>query len=792
MEYKLSEIAAICKGDFSGKDSIVTSVFTDSRSFSAGGGSLFVAISGRNHDGHAYVNELYARGVRAFIIERDIAIAGYPEAGFVMVESSVGALQRLAGDHRSKFKGTIVGITGSNGKTIVKEWTAQLLPPEAKVFRSPKSYNSQIGVPLSLLMIEGDEQVALIEAGISEPGEMERLAAIVRPDIGVMTNLGDAHQENFGTLEEKAAEKIKLFATAKTIIYNGSCGTVSGMIRETYPDRRLIDSSHEIDALVPFGDMASQENAATALAISDTLGFDHADAVGRLGDLYPVAMRLELKEGLLGSLIVNDSYNSDINSLAIAIDYMNNICGGRPQMLILSDILQSGYTEKELYAKVADMVNRAGIDSFVGIGPKLSRYAKLFEVPGSFHPTAEAWLKSFLTTDITGKAVLVKGNRQAQFERIAHTLERMSHTTVLEIDLDAMIHNLNIHRVMLRQGTKLMAMVKAGGYGNGTYEVAAMLQHQGVDFLAVAFADEGIQLRESGITMPIVVLNADADSFGLMVANRLEPEIYSFASLDGFVDAVRRYGERDYPIHIKLDTGMHRLGFEEKDMDMLNAKLAKLCNTVRVSSIFSHLAASDDPGQDEFTLSQIAMFERLSTRIMETLPYKPLRHIANSAGIERFPHAQFDMARLGIGLYGIGDTGSQSLRHISTLRTRIVQVKELDASQTVGYGRAGHLRRMSRIATIPIGYADGLDRHLGEGAWSVVVKGERVPIVGRICMDTCMIDVTGTEAREGDPVLIFSPMADNTVEDMAKVLGTIPYEIMTSISGRVKRIYTKE
>ncbi len=792
MKYKLSEIASICEGRPDGRDSTVRAVFTDSRSFSAGGGSLFFAIGGINHDGHAYINELYSRGVRAFVIERDIATAGYPEAGFVMVESSVAALQRLAGDYRSKFKGTVIGITGSNGKTIVKEWAAQLLPPKIKVFRSPKSYNSQIGVPLSLLMMEGDEQAALIEAGISEPGEMERLAAIVRPDIGVMTNIGDAHQENFASVEEKTAEKIKLFASAKTIIYNGSCAVAAGLIEKTYPGRQFVDSSQEIDALVPFGDMASRENAASALAISDTLGFDHADAVGRLAELYPVAMRLELREGLLNSLIVNDSYNSDINSLAIALDYMNNIAGGRPQMLILSDILQSGYAEEELYAKVAEMVGRAGIESFVGIGPKLHRYSKLFTVPCSFYASAETWLKSFITTDISGKAVLVKGNRQAQFERIAHTLERMSHTTVLEIDLDAMIHNLNAHRAMLDKGTKLMAMVKAGGYGNGTYEVAAMLQHQGVDYLAVAFADEGIQLRESGITMPIVVLNADSDSFGLMVANRLEPEIYSFASLDGFVDAVRRYGERDYPIHIKLDTGMHRLGFEEKDIDTLNGKLAKLANTVRVSSIFSHLAASDDPGQDSFTLAQIALFEKLSKRIMATLPYAPLRHIANSAGIERFPQAQFDMARLGIGLYGIGKAGTHSLRHISTLRTRIVQIKELDASQTVGYGRAGHLRRMSRVATIPIGYADGLNRHLGEGAWSVSVKGERVPIVGRICMDTCMIDVTGIEAQEGDPVFIFSPLPHNTVEDMARVLGTISYEIMTGISGRVKRIYTKE
>lgn len=792
MKYKLSEIAAICGGRLEGNDIRIRSVFTDSRSFSVNEESLFVSISGLNHDGHAFINELYGRGVRAFIIERDVATAGYPEAGFVRVDSSVYALQKLARDYRSHFHGTVVGITGSNGKTIVKEWAAQLLPADIKVFRSPKSYNSQIGVPLSILMMDGDEQVALIEAGISEPGEMEHLAEIIMPEIGVITNIGDAHQENFGSLEEKTTEKLKLFVASNTVIYNGTYEIIDRLVCQTYPTKRLIDFAGERETAQSVMDKASAENAAAALAISDALGFGHEAAISKLSELQPVAMRLELKEGLLNSLIINDSYNSDINSLAIAIDYMNNIAGGRHRVLILSDILQSGYSEKELYSRVADMVNRSGVDSFIGIGSRLPRYAGLFDVPCTFHPSADALLKGFLTTDIAGKAVLIKGNRQAQFERIAHALERMSHTTVLEIDLDAMIYNLNAHRALLKPETKMMAMVKAGSYGNGTYEVAAMLQHQGVDYLAVAFADEGIHLRESGITMPIVVLNADADSFGLMVANRLEPEIYSFTSLAGFVDAVRRYGERDYPIHIKLDTGMHRLGFEEKDIERLNDELRKLNGTIRVRSIFSHLAVSDDPTQDKFTFSQISLFDRLSADIIKPLGYKPLRHIANSAGIERFPQAQFDMTRIGIGLYGVGEAGGQPLRHISTLRTRVVQIKELDASQTVGYGRAGHLRRMSRIATIPIGYADGLNRHLGEGAWSVIIKGERVPIIGRICMDTCMIDITGIEAHEGDPVFIFSPERHNTIEDMAAVLKTIPYEIMTSISRRVKRIYTKE
>lgn len=792
MKYEIEEIAKICGGSLIGTGATVEAVFTDSRSFKVGPGMLFVAISGVSHDGHAYINELYSRGVRAFLIERDIATEPYPQAAFVRVDSSVKALQRLAGDYRSRFGGTVVGITGSNGKTIVKEWAAQLIPSSAKVFRSPKSYNSQIGVPLSLLMMEGDEDIALIEAGISEPGEMEPLAEIIRPEIGVLTNIGDAHQENFGSYAQKADEKIKLFARSQLIIYNGKDSTAERAIKTGYRDRRLVDFTGEGEPYGIFHDTASQDDAAAALAISDALGFDHAHAVAALSGLQPVAMRLELKEGLLGSLIINDSYNSDINSLAIALDYLNNTAAGRRQTLILSDILQSGYPEEELYAKVAELVNRSGVDRMIGIGERIGRYGELFSIPCSFHNSADAWLRALRNEEIARRAVLVKGNRSAQFERIVHALERMSHTTVLEIDLDAMTHNLNAHRVMLRPGTKLMAMVKASGYGNGTYEIAGMLQHQGIDYLAVAFADEGVQLRESGITMPIVVLNADAGSFDLMVANRLEPEIYSFTSLAGFAEAVGRYGERDYPIHIKLDTGMHRLGFEEGDMALLLEKLSQCRNRVRVSSIFSHLAASDDGQEECFTRGQIALFDRLSIMLSESLGYEPLRHIANSAAIVRLPEAHFDMVRLGIGLYGVGEAGGQKLRHVSTLSTAIVQIKELDPSQTIGYGRAGHLRRMSRVATVPIGYADGLDRHLGEGNWSVIVNGQRVPIIGRICMDTCMIDVTGTEAREGDPVLIFSPEPNNTVEDMARVLGTIPYEIMTSISTRVKRIYTKE
>lgn len=792
MNYTLREIAAVCGGALAGQNIEAGSVFADSRAALPGDAPMFAAIAGRNHDGHAYIGELYRRGVRAFMVERDVKTDDYPEAGFVRVTDTVTALQTLAAAWRSRFRGTVVGITGSNGKTVVKEWAAALAPANVTLFRSPKSYNSQIGVPLSLLMAAGDEDVALIEVGISQPGEMERLASVVRPDVGIITTLGDAHQENFGSHEEKATEKLQLFTGARTIIYNSEYPLAERILRKEYPQAQLFDAAREEEAYAAFGDKASRQNAAAAVALWDVLGYDHTETVSRLVSLQPVAMRLELKEGINDSLIVNDSYNSDINSLAIALDYLAGVAGGRPQTLVLSDILQSGFAERELYTRVGQMVSRSGVDRLVGIGERISLNAELFNVPhADFHLTTEAYLAAMSRDDFAGRAVLVKGNRGSRFERITHAFESKSHTTVLEIDLDAMVHNLNAHRAMLPPGVGLMAMVKATGYGNGSYEIAAMLQHQGVDYLAVAFADEGVTLRRRGITVPIVVLNADADSFELMIDNGLEPEIYNFESLAAFAAALGSHGERSYPVHIKLDTGMHRLGFGENDMVRLGGELERLAGLIRVSSVFSHLACADEPEQDEFTLSQIALFDMMSGEIASRLPYKPIRHIANSAGMARFPQAAFDMVRLGIGLYGIGKP-QLGLRSVSTLRSRIVQVKELTKGETVGYGREGVVSGRMSVAIIPVGYADGLDRRLGNGRWSALIDGRPVPTIGRISMDTCTLDVTGTNAQVGDPVVIFGSTPGHKIEDMARTLGTIPYEVMTSIDARVKRIFVKE
>lgn len=790
MRYRLSEIATICRGELLGEDLFVDRVSTDSRNSDAGEGVIFVAIKGQNHDSHRFVESMYRRGVRAFMLEQKIQL---PEGcSGVVVDSSIIALQALAAHYRSRFSGRVVAIAGSNGKTMVKEWLSQALPSSLSLFRSPKSYNSQLGVALSLLMARGDEDIWLIEAGISKMGEMERLEQMIRPDVAVFTSLGEAHQENFDSLEQKALQKLKLALRAKTIIYHSDYQLYGKCIKELYgnDEKRVVDASlfpllrNENKALET---LVGQINGRIVVASAQELGYD-AD----LERVEPMSMRLELKEGLNGSIIIDDVYNSDINSLKIALDYLVNVANGRATTLILSDIEQSGQSPDELYGEVSRLIRQAGIDRFMGIGPNLKAASSLFDERASFYSSTEELIASLHSDHYKGRAVLVKGSRLSRLERVVHSLEQRTHTTTLEINLDDMVHNLNYFRSKLGKGVKLTAMVKAASYGNGDFEVAQMLQYQGVDYLAVAFADEGVLLRERGITMPIVVLNADEGSFEQMIRHRLEPEIYNFRSLRNFESALHRTLERDYPIHIKLDTGMHRLGFVEQDIDALIDILGE-SSLLRVASVFTHLNCSDMPDEDDYTRQQVARFDAISSRIASSLLYPLLRHCANSAAIDRSPEAQFDMCRLGLGLYGFGYEHNPQLRPVSTLRTRIVQIKSLKAGDAVGYGRAGKLERDTVSATIPIGYADGLDRHLGCGRWSMLVAGQKAPILGRVCMDSCMIDVTDIEGvKEGDEVIVFSPLLGNDPESMARQLDTIPYEIMTSISSRVKRIYTKE
>ncbi len=775
MQYKLSQIADICGGQLIGVDRTVKCVITDSRSFVSGGEGLFVAMSGVNHDSHIYISEMMRRGVVSFMVEREVEFL--EQGSYIVVENSITALQCLAAHHRRGFKGKVVAITGSNGKTIIKEWIAQSVSSKVSIFRSPRSYNSQLGVALSLLMISGDEDIAIIEAGISQVGEMIKLQRVIRPDMVIFSSIGDAHSEGFSSMEKKIVEKMRLCEGATKLIYHSGYSE----LKEFIPNVLTIDAAGFKGG--EFADEASRRNSQIVEAFCATMNYPSPD----FETLRPVAMRLEVREGINDSVIINDTYNSDINSLSIALDQLQSLASGRKTTLILSDILQSGVS----YRAVAEIVNSANVNTLIGVGSQISSSAEYFNCEKRFFASTEELINSINRDDYACRTILIKGNRDSHFEKISHTLSRKSHTTTLEVDLDAMIHNLNYFRSKLKPSTKLTAMVKASSYGAGDFEIAQTLQHQGVDYLAVAFADEGKTLRERGITMPIIVLNADDGSFAQMIDYRLEPEIYSLRSLAAFARETEKHGEREYPIHIKLDTGMHRLGFELRQVTELNSELRLHKDTLRIASIFSHLATSDMQGWESKTQEQVKQFGVMCTEIIRSIDYPTICHISNSAAISRFPEFQSDMCRLGIGLYGFG--WGENLTPISTLKSRIVQIKTHSEGATIGYGCEGVTKRESRIATVPIGYADGLDRKLGNGAWSMIVGGEKAPIIGRVCMDSCMIDVTDIEdVKEGDEVVIFSATKGNTAEDMADILETITYEVLTSVSSRVKRIYLKE
>lgn len=785
MNYLLSEIAHIVGGIHRGADLSAREVTTDSRSVFSSSEVIFAAINGKNHDGHNYIARMLTRGVRAFIVEREVELA--EGCGMVVVDSTIEALQRLAAYHRRNFRGTVVGITGSNGKTIVKEWAARSMPDAVRSFASPKSYNSQLGVALSLLMIDGEEQVAFIEAGISEPNEMERLEEMIAPDIVVITSIGDAHSANFRNDEHKIEEKLKLASRANTIIYSGEYRELKRQILAKYADRELIDSSFEdVEDVLELND-ALTVDACHVSALMRKLGYSIDDAIFSAN----VAMRLELKEGIDDSMLIDDTYNSDINSVIVALNTLYQQSMGKRKVAVISDIRQSGIPREELYGRIAEAVKKAEVDHLIGVGENITASAYLFDKNASFYLNTDELIENFQRERWAKSVILVKGSRDSRFERLTRLLERKTHTTTLEVDLAAMKKNINYFRSFMPQHHPVVAMVKAWSYGTGDVDVARMLQHEGIKYLAVAFADEGVALRSKGITMPIVVLNADHDSFDVMIAHDLEPEIYSFRSLDEFRHAAHRAERTHYPIHIKLDTGMHRLGFMDDEIDILGRAI-HLDNTLNVASIFSHLSCADILQEDEFTRQQIAKFDYMSAQLTEWLDYKPLRHIANSAAIARFKEATFDMCRLGLGMYGFGYQHTPELIPVATLSTRIVQIKALRKGESIGYGRATILSRDSIIATIPVGYADGLDRHLGNGRWSVIVAGKRAPIIGRVCMDSAMIDITDIEGvAVGDKVVIFGNEAGSTLEDMARVLDTISYEIMTSISARVKRIYTE-
>ena len=817
-QYSIQQVKDIIKaeGDII-TDDLINVLLTDSRRITNAADGLFFALSGRRN-GHAFIAEAYAAGVRNFVVKQGPEIK-LPLANFLIVPDVLSALQQLAAHHRHRFNIEVIGITGSNGKTIVKEWLYQLFAIDKNVVRNPKSYNSQIGVPLSVWQMTEKNELGIFEAGISVPGEMERLKQIIKPSVGVLTHLGPAHNEGFEDFKGKVREKLKLFVGCRLVIYNydqvteykdqiiaDSCFTWSRTFRqadlhvfsETVISKnyylRAKYKEQEIECLIPFTDEASVENAITCWATMLALGYSAVEADKRIERLSPVSMRLELKTGTNDCSVIDDTYNSDIQSLEIALNFLNQQNQHKKKTLILSDIFQSGLTDDILYKQVADLVHNKTIDRFIGVGEALMSRQDAIDVPEKhFFADTNALLAKLSSLRFRDETILIKGSRSFEFERISRLLSQKNHETVMEINLNALLNNLNYYKAKLKPGVKVMAMVKAFSYGSGTFELANMLQYNKVDYLAVAYIDEGVALRQTGINLPIMVLNAEPSAFDKLIKHNLEPVIYSFGLFDEFIKYVQHRDILNYPIHLKIDTGMHRLGFEIVDIDMLG-DLLEQNKFIRVLSVFSHLAASEAEPHDDFTLEQITSFKTAYTTIEEALGYPVIKHILNSSGITRWPGAQFDMVRLGIGLYGVDAAiaaDDNPLQPIASLKTNISQVKKLLPGETVGYGRNGVLPKGGKIATVRIGYADGYIRAFGNGVGKMMVNGITVPTIGNISMDMTMLDVSEVvNVEEGDEVIVFNDQLK--VEKMAAQINTIPYEILTNISQRVKRVYFYE
>ena len=801
-------------------DAQIDWILTDSRSLCFAEETLFFALKTKRNDGHKYIPELYERGVRNFVVS-DLPqnVDAYADANFLQTDSPLKALQKLAEKHRMQFDVPVVGITGSNGKTVVKEWLYQLLNGERIVTRSPRSYNSQIGVPLSVWLMNEKTEVAIFEAGISEMGEMEALHSIIRPTIGVLTNIGGAHQENFYSLTDKCMEKLTLFKNCDVVVYDGDNELISSCVSKSLFGAREIawskldnerplfvervrkeEASTTIryrylgmpnEYTIPFIDDASIENSLHCLAVDLYMMVPAEEITRRMALLEPVAMRLEVKEGKNNCTLINDSYNSDFASLDIALNFMlrRSEDEGRKRTLILSDLLETGQSDKLLYRQVADLVQTRGVDKIIGVGEGISSAASRFDMEKYFFHTTEELLASDMLPQLRDEVILIKGSRQFHFDDITERLELKVHETILEINLNALVDNLNHYRSKLKPDTKMVCMVKASAYGAGSYEIAKTLQDHRVDYLAVAVADEGSELRKAGITSSIIIMNPELTSFKTLFDYKLEPEVYNFHLLNELIKAAEKEGVTNFPIHIKLDTGMHRLGFAPSEVPELIRRL-KRQSAVIPRSVFSHLVGSDSTQFDAFTRRQIETFEQATEELQSAFPHKILRHICNTAGIARYPGAQFDMVRLGVGLYGVDPFANRMLHNVSTLKTTILQIRDVPQEETVGYSRKGRLDRDSRIAAIPIGYADGLNRHLGNGRAWCLVNGRRAPYVGNICMDVCMIDVTDIDCKEGDKVIIFGEGLP--VTELAEILDTIPYEILTSVSTRVKRVYYQD
>ncbi len=790
----------------------IDNVSIDSRSLQNNEKTLFFALVGPNNDAHTYISHLIEKGVQHFVVTY-IPDGFASKAVFLVVENTLDALQQFATYHRSLFKFPVIGLTGSNGKTIVKEWLNFLLSPDFNIIRSPKSYNSQVGVPLSVISINEKHNLGIFEAGISKMNEMEKLEVIIKPTIGIITNIGSAHDEGFEDLEKKIKEKLKLFKHSKLIIYqknevvdaliNSKTQSLSWsfqdetadaiIAKKTIADKTMLQIRYakaNFEVQIPFQDHASIENTITCLMVLLSFKYDKTTIQNRIQWLYPVEMRLKVKNGTNNTTLIDDSYSSDFQSLKIALDFLESQKQYKNKTVILSDIFQSGLSNEELYSKVSQLIVSNKINRVIGIGETISAFKYKFTNCITFKNTADFFL-NFNHLNFGNETILIKGARHFQFEEIVAALENKTHETVLEINLNAISHNLNFYKSKLKPTTKMMVMVKAFGYGSGGFEIAKLLEHHKIDYLGVAFADEGISLKNAGIRLPIMVLNPETTSFSAIIQHQLEPEIYNLKGLNAFLKIAEQRKLKHFPIHIKLDTGMHRLGFEEGNLDELISTLNEH-KSVKVKSILSHMATSDAFEQKDFAHCQINLFEKLSSKLMAELQINPIRHILNTSGISNFPQAQYDMVRLGIGLYGISNEVEEQkyLENVGTLKSIISQIRSIQAGESVGYGRRFIAKKPTKIATIPIGYADGISRHWGNGVGFVTINNQKATIVGSICMDMLMVDITKINCKEGDSVIIFGE--NPTVTFMANQLHTIPYEILTSISQRVKRVFYRE
>lgn len=816
----VSKVVAFTEAEWIQKsnDILISQIITDSRTVFAPETSLFIAIKGERHDGHQFIEELYRRGIRNFLFsDSTLDLKKYPEANFLKVEDSLAALQKWAASHRSQFKFPVIAITGSNGKTIVKEWLFQLLRNEYSIVRSPKSYNSQLGVPLSVLQMNETHTLGIFEAGISFPKEMEKLAPILKPYLGIFTTLTNAHSENFDSEEVKAKEKSKLFSNCETIIFNADNDQIEKVILGLTAKNKISVGHQRLASLlveevipsasgttvnlkfktttfkihIPFFDRASVEDALLCVGVMLNMNYEISVIQDRISSLGAVEMRLEMINGINNCTIISDVYNSDVSSLGISLDLLNQQKQVARKTIILSDILQEKMSPQELYGKVSEMLKEKNISRFIGIGSVISAYSNLFPLNSEFYSSTSDFLHQIQLNNFQNEAILIKGARKFELEKITERLQQKVHETVLEINLNAVAHNLNHYRSQLYPNTKIMAMVKAFSYGSGSFEIANILEYNRADYLAVAYADEGADLRNNGITLPIMVMNPEKNGFSLIIEKELEPEIYSMKILNDFISYLQSRGIKNYPIHLKMDTGMHRLGFmpdEWKDL----TEVIKNTSEIKIVSVFSHLAASEDQNFDKFTNEQAALLQNASEIIKSATGYDFLIHILNSSGITRFPKYHFNMVRLGIGLYGVGtnEKENKKLQFTMRMRTVVSQIKTIAKGETIGYGRKGVANKEMQIAILPIGYADGFSRKLGNGNGEVKINGKNYPVIGNVCMDMIMVDITEGNVKEGDQVIIFDDQ--QSLLSLANSMETIPYEVLTSVSSRVKRVYYRE